>query len=651
TERLRITVRWPEHVAANLYLRLWRPGVDASSDANPAGRTRTFPDNESLGLTDTDAVLNQERLIEIRSPEAGTWVLRVYHRIGGNTSLCNGANENPDHGVAPAYNYDVLIEKPLVTHQPNVIIDSPAANALVTSRFVEVKGRAGYPPHAQDPPPIGNPGHSWEGMTQWEVPGSAGSVASEHADPDPNNPRPVLYMHGNAAETGGTPPKPCSGQGEQDLLICGGPFLLKKAPAGSAATWRTGGDDEVFDGANDRTIHDPNWTWCLAPGPGCATTGGDTPLPGLQTIGGPMTVEWWATCNLLCNLGADWIIRVWGDGALKLEQRVSAAPTTLPPIPDRLRVTLNVPTFTANQRVVVHIDPVFIDTQVVTFIYYDSDGPCPLGPTGSKCDSLVRMPVGSTGASPGGAAPENVRVTDLPAAANYPAAPAAGSLRIAWDPSPGATGYRVQRSTSPTGPWSTIGGTQFACTSPEAPGAEVDAPPGHDRSGICLLNSGLSFLTTYYYRVIAIRPTGQSSPSEIAYNAPTRFDRQVKLKVDRLYGPQHWEYALLGSSPTPPDTTNSGTSWTFLWDTLELAAGPHDLFARSFTQGIGSQKAARTLRDNGVDPPPPPPNGGCPDDNNGDRIDDHKDGDPGDDGDDSDDDCEDDDDHEEHEDD
>jgi hypothetical protein len=431
---------------------------------------------------------------------------------------------------------------------------------------------------------------------------------------------------------------------------CNGPFLLEKAPAGSPATWRTGGDDEVFDGANDRTIHDPNWSWCLAPGPGCAAIGGDSPLPGPRTIGGPMTVEWWATCEAVCNLGADWIIRVWGDGQLKLEQRVSATPTTVPPVPDRLRVTVNVPTFTANQRVVVHIDPVFIDTQLVTLIYYDSDGPCPLGPAGSMCDSLVRMPVGASGASPGGAAPENVRVTDLPATANYPAAPAAGSLRVAWDPSPGATGYRVQRSTSPTGPWSNVNRPQAACTSPEAPGAEPDSPPGHDRSGICSTDSGLTFLTTYYYRVIAIRSTGQSSPSEIAYNAPTRYDRSVKLKVDRLYGPQHWEYALFGSSPTPPDTTNAGTSWTFLWDTLELSAGPHDLFARSFTQGIGSQKAERTLNDDGGNGGPGP-GPGCPDDDDGDGDDDDDDGDSDDDGDDDDDDCEDDDDDEEEDDD
>jgi serine protease AprX len=648
TERLRVTVRWNE--VANHYVRLWRPGVNPDADLNPAGPTRTFPDQESSGLLDPNSLpfLGPERLIEVRSPEAGTWTMRVYNRVPDPlTNGCGTTQETPqvaERTPPSGHDYEVFVERPRVTHQPSVIVDSPAANATTTGRFVTVGGRAGYPPHTQDPPPIGNVGHSWEGVTQWEVPGTAGSVSGEHGEPDPDNPRPVLYMHGNM-------PEGCSGQGEEDLLICGGPFLLKKSPDGATAgTWRSGEDDILFDGANDRTIYDPNWTWCLSQGPGCATMGGDTPLPGPQTIGGPMTVEWWATCEVTCNIGADWVIRLWGDGQLKLEQRVSAVPTTVPPVPDRLRVTLNVPTFTANQRVVVHIDPVFVDAQAITLIHYDG-GVCP-GATGT-CDSLLRMPAGGTGASQGGPAPQNVRVTDLPANAPYPAAPQIGTLRIAWDPVDGAASYRVERSTSPTGPWSSVSGTRFSCTSPEAPGNEPDSQPGHDRAGaICLTNSGLSFMTTYYYRVIAVRSNGaRSNPSEIAYGVPTRYDRQVKLRVDRLYGPQHWEYALLGSSPTPSDTTNAGTSWTFLWDTLELAPGLHDLFARSFTQGIGSQKAQRTVTDDGTNPPPPPPGGGCPDDDDGDGDDDEEDGDDDDNGDDDDDDCEDDDDDEEDEDD
>ena len=137
----------------------------------------------------------------------------------------------------------------------------------------------------------------------------------------------------------------------------------------------------------------------------------------------------------------------------------------------------------------------------------------------------------------------------------------------------------------------------------------------------------------------------------------------MKLKVDRLYGPQYWEYALVPPSPTPPDTTNTGVNWAFLWDTLELTngtyagfpgafvPGPHRVYARSFTQGIGSTKDGKTtdLDDDG--PPDPPPDPGCPDDDDGDGDDDDDDGDSDDDGDDNDDDCEDDDDDEEDEDD
>jgi hypothetical protein len=259
------------------------------------------------------------------------------------------------------------------------------------------------------------------------------------------------------------------------------------------------------------------------------------------------------------------------------------------------------------------------------------------------------MPVGTGGGGGGSAVPQNVRVTDLPASAPYPGAPQTPALRVAWDPVDGATQYEIYRSTSPTSLGSRVfRGAGTTCTSPEAPGNEPDSPPGHDRAGLCFTNTGVSLLSTYYYRVLTRNPTtGQRGmPSNIAYGTPTRYDRQVRLRVDRLYGPQHWEFALGPQSPTPSDTTNSGVRWMFVWDTLELSAGPHDVSARSSTQGIGSQKAQRSLG-NDVDPPPPPPHGGCPDDDNGDHKDDHRDGDHDDDGDDEDDDCEDDDDDEE----
>jgi serine protease AprX len=655
TERLRITVRWDD-VGANNYVRLWRPGVNPDSDANPPGPTRTFPDQEALGLLDAPIF---ERMVEVRSPEAGTWTMRVYNRVPGATDGCGDTAEDPpvlERTPPDGHEYDVWVEKPLVTHQPSVVIDSPAANAQTTGRWVPIKGRAGYPPHTQDPPPIGNTGYSWEGITNWEVPGSS-RVGGPHDEPDPNNPRPVLYFHGNGHVASDPREASCTGDGKTDLIACSGPMLLRSntLSPNQAATWKGSPAEWTLDGGNDRTIHDPNWVWCLATGTGCPTRDPGAPTPPVN-IGGPMTVEWWASCGPLCiEGGPEWIIRLWIDGVEVVDEQVAAGPA-LPNVPERLRATVDVPATIATQRITLHIEPVFLVDQFLPFlIYYDSRNPCVQNVTTGPCDSLVRMPVGASGSAPGGvtAMPQNVRVTDLPAGAPvYPTPPQTPALRVAWDDQGAGVSYRVFRSTNPLN----LGGQVFSgagtsCTSPEAPGAEVDAQPGHDRPGRCFTDTGVSLSTIYYYRVVAVK-TGQqqSRPSEIAYGMPTKYDRQVKLKVDRLYGPQHWEYALVPPSPTPNDTTNAGLAWTFLWDTLELSPTAHDLSARSFTQGIGSQKAERSLI-NDQDPPPPPPNGGCPDDDDGDGDDDGDDGDSDDDGDDGDDDCEDDDDDEEEDDD
>lgn len=699
TDRLRVTVQWNSD--DNFYVRTWRPGVnpDAESATPDAGtqpsfpgrpsgyhQSRVFPDQEALGLLENNLpFLGPHRLLEVRAPEesnvgprtrtpipgegaappgipSGVWVVRVYHRAGtpGDPTECAGTQENPKQ--ATGNRYEMKVELPGVTHRPSVKIDS-TLGGVQTNRFVEVRGRAGYPP--ANAPALGNVGHSWEGITNWDVPGSAkGAATDENADPNPSNPRPVLYMHGNAEEG-------CTGNGEADVAGCNGPFLLSKGPDGATpAVWRTGIDDEVFDGTSDRSIHDPNWSWCLAVGPGCPAIAQTGVPAGPQTVGGPMTVEWWAQCNLCGGIfSADWVIRVWGDGVLRFEQRVTATPPALS-LPGRLIRTVTIPTFTASQRIVVHLDPVYVDSQTVTNIYYDSAGPGDCTVLTGRCDSLVRMPVGSTGGAAGGssATVENVRVTDLPAnpPANhpYPNPPLSPALRVAWDAqSPAPTRYEVYRSTDPTLQGTRVySGPGVACTSPQAP--TPNQPPGHDRSGLCFTDTGVSLLTTYYYRVLAVRGTAVSSTSEVAYGAPTRYDRQVKLKVDRLFGTQYWEYALLPPSPNPNDTTNAGTQWLYHWDTLELVngtyafpgttlvPGAHLLFARSFTQGIGSTKdgkAAKLDNDGGGGGHNGGP--GCPDDDNHDGVDDHKDGDHDDDGDDDDDDCEDDDDHEEDEDD
>ena len=671
TDRLRVTVEWED--ADNLYARLWRPGVnpDTESPTPDAGPPPTFPgrpsayfqarvvpDQEALGLLEGNLpYIGPHRLLEVRAPEesvagapppaipSGKWVLRVYHRAGppGGPDECAGTQENPKQAAGNRYN--VHVELPGVTHRPTAKIDSPLTG-LLSGRFINVQGRAGYPP--PNAPPLGTVGYPWEGITNWAVPGSAKSATTdENADPNPSAPRPVLYMHGNVEEG-------CTGDGRADVAACDGPFLIPKAPDGATpASWKTGIQDEAFDGASDRTIYDPNWTWCLSPA-GCPIVPPGYSYPGSQTVGGAMTVEWWAQCNLCGGIfSADWNIRVWGDGALKFEQRVTAQPAELA-MPGRLVRTVTIPTFTANDRITVHIDPVYIDSQTVTNIYYDSAGPGDCTALTGRCDSLVRMPVGASGSSGGTAVAsiQNIRVTDIPANAPYPSgSPTTPALRVAWDAqSPAPTRYEVYRSTDPTLQGTRVySGPGTACVSPRAPG---DIQPGYNRPGLCFTDTGVSFLTTYYYRVFAVRGTARGSTSEIAYGAPTRYDRQIRLRVDRLYGPQYWEHALLPPSPTPPDTTNAGTQWLFDWDTLELV-GTHPLFARSFTQGIGSTKDGKTATlDNdpgggGGHPVDP----GCPDDDNGDKVDDHRDGDYDDDGDDHDQSCEDDDDHEEEDDD
>jgi YD repeat-containing protein len=297
-------------------------------------------------------------------------------------------------------------------------------------------------------------------------------------------------------------------------------------------------------------------------------------------------------------------------------------------VPDELEATVVLPRIRAEQRFVLHVDQNALDIdQEATFVYYDSSAGCGL----EACDSHVVMPVvpnegGGSGGAPG--VPQNVRVTDLPVdgpTPDYPAEPRSPRLRVAWDPVEGAS-YRVYRSTSPSFvPASNnrvYAGPGEACPQGESPNTPTDdSPPGEERAGICFTDSKVSLLQTYYYRVVAVVGTATGGASGLAYGTPTRYDRQVRLKVDRLYGPQYWEQALVSSSPTPLETTNSGTQWRFAWDTLELLAGEHDLFARSFTQGIGSAKVGRTLSNDGD--PNPDPDCGRGDDGDGDCEDDN----------------------------
>lgn len=210
-------------------------------------------------------------------------------------------------------------------------------------------------------------------------PDSGGTVVT--VDASDNVTPTVLHFQGNTEET-------CSGNGMADFTVCNGPFLNTNATlsTGPAAHWDPPlGVVTNVDRAANHT--DPNWIWNLS---------------GATRLGGPMTIEWWASTGG-GPLGADWTIRIWADGVKKFEQRVSAVPD-LPNVPKLLTTTVflreNFPStpagdpvaITANTKIVLHIDPVFIDAQENTHIYYDSQLACP-GAASGPCDSKITMPV------------------------------------------------------------------------------------------------------------------------------------------------------------------------------------------------------------------------------------------------------------------
>jgi M6 family metalloprotease-like protein len=220
---------------------------------------------------------------------------------------------------------------------------------------------------------------------------------------DTSVPTVTLHMHGNVHDG-------CTGNGRADLIACDGPFLsddpvLDDAPA---ATWGPVGP--LPDGTADRNIYDPNWVWFL-------TEPAD--------IAGPMTVRFWASCGGCADglLSADWTIRVFADTVLVSEERVSATPA-LPNVPDLLEATTVLPAFSAAGNVVIQIEPVYIDGQENSIIYYDSSMPCSPATTG-PCDSVVLMPVTSGGganrppvAVDDAASIESSEVVDVPVLAN-----------------------------------------------------------------------------------------------------------------------------------------------------------------------------------------------------------------------------------------
>jgi serine protease AprX len=578
-DRLRITARWPRHPGTNIYLRLWRPGEgrgDPSTAEAPVGnQLRFMADQEGVGLTDTAAVTNTRRFVDVRAPEPtvgmpppqagigqsvdvppGLWVLRVFHRAGGSPAACDtDSQENPKQ--AEGFNYTLKVEMPTSSAAPTARITQPPDGSVITDRWELIGSKAELPP-------------SWEGITNWEVPGTEipGSI------PEPDE-RKILYFHGNnhVAHPSAPDEAACDGSpGNDDVFTSRCPMLLESSTLSPDAAAVFAVPTTLFNGAPpDRNAIDPNWTWYV---------------PTTTQIGGAMTVEWWASCGACGAVTGDtaaWNIRVYADGNLKFQKRVTAVPQ-FPEVPDRLEATVFLPQIIANNRITLQVDPVFVNTQFDTRIYYDSEQECLPDPTaeGPRCDSLVRMPVDMTGITGTGPGPVNVRATDRHK-----------FIRLAWQETAGAVKYEIHRDLEPAfvpNPRTRIAVTTgFPCTSPENPTWTTENRPGR-----CYDDPGGHLERTYYYRVVArFANDVKSLPSRVAYNMRTLYDRQVKKKVDRLYGPVFWEYSSLFSDPE--------NSWHHWWDTLELNPGPHHVFTRSFHQGIGSPKDRRTYNDSGDD--------------------------------------------------
>jgi subtilisin family serine protease len=577
-ERLRITIRWrQEHQGANLYARLWRPGIlpdTADSRAlDPAShQKRSMADNEATGLTGPgaeNAILNRVRLIEARAPEetignapaqgdeiefpVGVWTLRVYHRAGGAPRNCDAdSQENPKQ--TEGFNYTVSVEIPRSQTAPTARITEPQDGSTIDDRWARLGANGSYP-------------DQWEGVTNWEVPGTETPVSI----PDPDN-RKILYFHGNnhVAEASAPDEAGCSGSpGNVDVATTRCPILLESSTLSPDAAAFFEVPSPLLNGGAARNVHDPNWTWYL-----------QQPT----SVYGPMTVEWWASCPACdedLGLSADWNIRVWADGVLKFQRRVTATPDS-PLVPERLEATVSLPLITANSTLTLHVDPVFIDTQNDTKIYYDSTQAClPLLNPTAPCDSLVRMPVVEQGEPTAGDPPTQVRVTDLQK-----------SLRVAWNPAAGAQRYEIHRSTDPA--FIPSRRTRIAITE----GYPCNAPnnptwPSYNRPGLCYDDAGGYIERTYYFRVVALRDGVPSNASLLSYGQRTKNDRQTLFKVDRLYGPQYWEHASVDAT--------SESSWHYWWDTLQLLPGPHEVWTRTATQGIPSPKDKRTYVDSGAD--------------------------------------------------
>ena len=187
----------------------------------------------------------------------------------------------------------------------------------------------------------------------------------------------VLHMHGNPQHDAGHPDEPdCTGNGASDIIACNGPFLSTSAQLGDGPSGRWDVANPALDGTNPRTIYDPSWMW----------------FPTEPTVlGSPMRLKFWASCGACSGdvATADWAVRLYIGGSLKLEKTITATPAA-PNVPSLVsaEIPLSSP-LVASGEVILHVDPLYIDTQQNTHIYYDSALPCTADVANESCDSFI----------------------------------------------------------------------------------------------------------------------------------------------------------------------------------------------------------------------------------------------------------------------
>lgn len=192
-------------------------------------------------------------------------------------------------------------------------------------------------------------------------------------------PEELLHFHGNNHDQGGTPAKPCVGNGQVDAAPagCGGPRLTSSGdldPDSPAAVFE---DNSALVTTTGAGSGDPNWQWTPA-----------SP----KTLENLFVLQFWGSCNASClAFGGTWDVELWKNGVKVVEFAENVATPAAPDVPSLLTIKLKlaapIELNGTTDRLSLVIRSTYIDSGSGSRIYYDSQAACP-GGTG-PCDSRV----------------------------------------------------------------------------------------------------------------------------------------------------------------------------------------------------------------------------------------------------------------------